>query len=127
MTVSRLKPIAFVFGREKDESEREKRKRKVDEDEEERLGMVATTSPHCSLYRIVVFPAPSRPRIRIRTSSLPQILLNRLAKMFPVIKKKKKRSAGKKERRKEGQKMRKGDEGQEMWRGRGKTTDPLCT
>jgi hypothetical protein len=30
--------------------------------------MVVTTSPACSRYRMVVLPAPSRPRIRIRIS-----------------------------------------------------------
>ena len=34
--------------------------------------MVVTTSPTCSLYRIVVLPAPSRPKIRILISREPK-------------------------------------------------------
>ena len=42
------------------------------------LGMVTTTSPHCNLYRIVVFPAPSSPSINIRISLVPHSLENKL-------------------------------------------------
>ena len=36
------------------------------------VGIVVTTSPNLSLYRIVVLPAASRPTIRIRISFLPK-------------------------------------------------------
>lgn len=35
------------------------------------LGIVVTTSPTCSLYNIVVLPAPSKPNINIRRSFCP--------------------------------------------------------
>ena len=38
------------------------------------LGIVVTTSPTCSLYRIVVFPAPSNPNINILRSRDPNSL-----------------------------------------------------
>lgn len=36
------------------------------------LGIVVTTSPTCNLYRIVVLPAPSKPKINIRLSFVPK-------------------------------------------------------
>ena len=42
------------------------------------LGIVVTTSPTCNLYKIVVFPAPSNPKIKILISRVP----NRLEKML---------------------------------------------
>ena len=47
------------------------------------LGMVVTTSPTCSLYRMVVFPAPSKPRMRILISLVPNRPENRLEKNPP--------------------------------------------
>lgn len=35
------------------------------------VGIVVTTSPTCNRYRIVVFPAPSNPRMRMRISREP--------------------------------------------------------
>lgn len=42
------------------------------------LGIVVTTSPTCNLYKIVVFPAPSNPKIKILISRVP----NRLEKIL---------------------------------------------
>lgn len=47
------------------------------------LGIVVTTSPTCSLYRMVVFPAPSKPRIKILISLVPNRLEKRLEKKPP--------------------------------------------
>lgn len=47
------------------------------------LGIVVTTSPTCSLYRIVVFPAPSKPRIKILISRVPNRPEKRLEKKPP--------------------------------------------
>lgn len=47
------------------------------------LGIVVTTSPTCSLYRIVVFPAPSKPRIKILISLVPNRPEKRLEKKPP--------------------------------------------
>lgn len=49
------------------------------------LGMVVTTSPTCSLYSIVVLPAPSRPKINTLNSFDPHRLEKRLEKKLPVI------------------------------------------
>jgi hypothetical protein len=43
------------------------------------VGIVVTTSPSFSLYKMVVFPAPSNPTIRMRISFLPK----NLEKSFP--------------------------------------------
>lgn len=48
------------------------------------VGIVVTTSPSLSLYKIVVFPAASRPTIRILISFFPNIL-NKFAKTFPMV------------------------------------------
>lgn len=48
------------------------------------VGMVVTISPSFSLYRIVVFPAASRPTIRILISFLPKTL-KRFANMLPMF------------------------------------------
>lgn len=47
------------------------------------VGIVVTTSPSLSLYNIVVFPAASRPTMRILISLLPNIA-NRLENIFPI-------------------------------------------
>jgi hypothetical protein len=44
----------------------------------ELLGIIVTTSLTCNIYRIVVFPAPSKPRISILRSLLPKNLENML-------------------------------------------------
>lgn len=49
------------------------------------VGMVVTTSPSFSLYRMVVFPAASSPTIRILISFFPNRLFSRLPKMFPMV------------------------------------------
>lgn len=49
------------------------------------VGMVVTISPSLSLYRMVVFPAASRPTMRILISFLPMRLLSRLPNMFPMM------------------------------------------
>lgn len=49
------------------------------------VGMVVTISPSFSLYRIVVFPAASRPTMRMRISFLPKRPLKRFAKIFPML------------------------------------------
>lgn len=48
------------------------------------VGIVVTISPSLSLYRMVVFPAASRPTINILMSSLENKLLNKLAKA-PIL------------------------------------------
>lgn len=47
------------------------------------LGIVVTTSPTCNLYKIVVFPAPSNPKIKILISRVPKRLENILEKKPP--------------------------------------------
>jgi len=49
------------------------------------VGMVVTISPSLSLYRMVVFPAASRPTMRMRISFLPKRLLKRLPNEFPMM------------------------------------------
>lgn len=49
------------------------------------VGIVVTISPSFSLYRMVVFPAASRPTMRILISFLPKRPLNKLAKTFPMV------------------------------------------
>lgn len=49
------------------------------------VGMVVTISPSFSLYRMVVFPAASRPTIKMRISFFPIRLLRRFPKIFPMI------------------------------------------
>lgn len=49
------------------------------------VGMVVTISPSLSLYRMVVFPAASKPTIRIRISFFPKRFLKRPANMFPMV------------------------------------------
>lgn len=51
------------------------------------VGIVCTASSlsFCSLYRIVVFPALSRPRIKIRTSFDPKRLSNILLIRIPMV------------------------------------------
>ena len=44
-----------------------------------------TISPSFNLYRMVVFPAASRPTIKIRISFLPHILSNNLEKVRPIL------------------------------------------
>ena len=48
------------------------------------VGMVVTISPSLSLYRMVVFPAASRPTMRIRISFLEKRRLNTLWKA-PIV------------------------------------------
>jgi hypothetical protein len=50
------------------------------------VGIVVTTSPSLSLYKIVVFPAASSPTIKIRISFLPNILSQRRANDNPILK-----------------------------------------
>ena len=49
------------------------------------VGIVVTISPSLSLYRIVVFPAASRPTIRILISFLPQRRSNNLENVIPIL------------------------------------------
>ena len=49
------------------------------------VGMVVTISPSFSLYKMVVFPAASKPTIRIRISFFPKRLLNNFSKTFPIV------------------------------------------
>lgn len=49
------------------------------------VGMVVTISPSLSLYRIVVFPAASRPTIRILISLLPHSLSNNFEIVRPML------------------------------------------
>ena len=49
------------------------------------VGMVVTISPSFSLYRMVVFPAASRPTIRILISFLPHRRSNSLEKVRPML------------------------------------------
>ena len=53
-------------------------------DKETLLGIVVTTSPTWSLYRIVVFPAPSNPKIKTRSSFEPKSPPNILEKKPPT-------------------------------------------
>ena len=48
------------------------------------VGTVGSTSPRCSLYKIVVLPALSKPIIIILIYSLPTILENILEKTNPI-------------------------------------------
>ena len=48
------------------------------------VGIVVTISPNFSLYRIVVFPAASKPTIKIRTCFLPNIRVKRLEMVKPI-------------------------------------------
>jgi hypothetical protein len=49
------------------------------------VGMVVTISPSLSLYRIVVFPAASKPTIRMRISFFPHSLSNSFENVRPMI------------------------------------------
>lgn len=49
------------------------------------VGMVVTISPSLSLYRIVVFPAASRPTIKILISFLPHNLSNSFENVRPMV------------------------------------------
>jgi len=49
------------------------------------VGMVVTISPSFSLYRIVVFPAASKPTIRIRISFFPQSRSKSLENVRPMV------------------------------------------
>ena len=49
------------------------------------VGMVVTISPSLSLYRIVVFPAASRPTIKMRISFLPHSLSNSFENVRPMV------------------------------------------
>lgn len=49
------------------------------------VGIVVTISPNFNLYRIVVFPAASKPTIRILISFLPNRLLNNFANVPPIL------------------------------------------
>lgn len=49
------------------------------------MGMVVTISPNFSLYRMVVFPAASRPTIRIRISLRPHSRSNNFEKVRPMF------------------------------------------
>lgn len=49
------------------------------------VGMVVTISPSFSLYRMVVFPAASRPTINILISFLPQSLSKSFENVRPMI------------------------------------------
>ncbi|KAI9922047.1 hypothetical protein PsorP6_000193 [Peronosclerospora sorghi] len=51
------------------------------------VGIVVTTSPSLSLYKMVVLPAASRPTIRIRISFLPKRRSNTRENAIPMIKK----------------------------------------
>jgi len=49
------------------------------------VGMVVTTSPSFSLYKMVVLPAASRPTIRIRMSFLPKNLVKSFEMLRPMV------------------------------------------
>ena len=49
------------------------------------VGMVVTTSPSLSLYRMVVLPAASRPTIKMRISFLPNIRSHNREKVNPMM------------------------------------------
>lgn len=49
------------------------------------MGIVVTISPSFSLYRIVVFPAASKPTIRILISFFPQSRSKSLENVRPMI------------------------------------------
>ena len=53
--------------------------------DEPMVGMVVTISPSLSLYRIVVFPAASKPTIKIRISFFPHSLSNSFENVRPMI------------------------------------------
>lgn len=48
------------------------------------VGMVVTISPSLSLYKIVVFPAASRPTMRILISFFPNKPLKRAENVLPI-------------------------------------------
>ena len=48
------------------------------------VGIVVTISPSFNLYRIVVFPAASKPTISILISFLPNRPRNIFSKMLPI-------------------------------------------
>lgn len=49
------------------------------------VGIVVTISPSFSLYRIVVFPAASRPTIKIRISFFPHSLSKSFENVRPMV------------------------------------------
>jgi len=49
------------------------------------VGIVVTISPSFSLYRIVVFPAASKPTIKILISFFPHSLSNNLENVRPIL------------------------------------------
>ena len=49
------------------------------------VGMVVTISPSLSLYRMVVFPAASKPTIKIRISFFPHSLSKSFENVRPMI------------------------------------------
>ena len=49
------------------------------------VGMVVTISPSFSLYKIVVFPAASRPTIRMRISFFPHNLSKSFENVRPIL------------------------------------------
>ena len=49
------------------------------------VGMVVTTSPSLSLYKMVVLPAASRPTIRMRMSFLPKNLVKSFETLRPMV------------------------------------------
>ena len=49
------------------------------------VGMVVTISPNFSLYRIVVFPAASRPTIKILISFFPHNLSKSFENVRPMM------------------------------------------
>lgn len=53
--------------------------------DEPMVGMVVTISPSLSLYRIVVFPAASKPTIRMRISFFPHSLSNSFENVRPMV------------------------------------------
>jgi hypothetical protein len=53
--------------------------------DEPMVGIVVTISPSLSLYRIVVFPAASKPTIKIRISFFPHSLSNSFENVIPML------------------------------------------
>ena len=49
------------------------------------VGIVVTISPNFSLYRMVVFPAASKPTIKMRISFLPQRRSNNFENVRPMF------------------------------------------
>jgi hypothetical protein len=49
------------------------------------VGMVVTTSPSLSLYKMVVLPAASSPTIRIRMSFFPKNLVKSFEMLRPMV------------------------------------------